>query len=386
MRIAICTDTYLPEVNGVTTVLATMRDGLRTRGHEVLMIAPRYVTASDDETGVVRRGAVPCPGYGAVRLSSPFGGDVRRALEGFLPDVVHLVTEGPVGLIARRWTRAAGVPFVSSFHTDFPRYAERYLGRWAVGPTRRYLRWFHGPAALTQTPSEATRDELVGLGLSRAVCWGRGVETDRFTPTRRDPARREALGIGETTPVVLHVSRLAVEKDVATLVGAYQRAHALLGDRARFVVAGDGPKAAWVRAELPFAHHEGFLPREVLADLYADADLFVFPSPTETCGLVVLEAMASGLPVVAANAGGVTEQLREGINGHLVRPGDVHAFGDAVVRLVDDVPHRTGLRAGALALAADRSWHRELDRLEPMYQAAASGRSLPTASEQPALA
>lgn len=386
MRIAFCTDTWLPEINGVTTVLATMRDGLRARGHEVLVVAPRYATPGDDETGVVRRGAVPCPGYGAVRLSSPFGGDVRRALAAFRPDVVHLVTEGPVGLIGRRWARRAGVPFVTSFHTDFPRYAARYLGRWAVAPVRRYLRWFHGPAHLTQTPSEATRAELVAMGLPRATCWGRGVDTGRFRAERRSEARRAAQGIGPDMPVVLHVSRLAVEKDVDTLVAAFRRAHARLGDHVRFVVAGDGPKAAWVRAELPFARHEGFLARDVLADLYADADLFVFPSPTETCGLVVLEAMASGLPVLAAAAGGVTEQLRDGINGHLLPPGDAAAFADAIERLVADVPHRTGLQAGARAFAADRSWERELDRLEPMYRDAASRRAAAPARPEPAMA
>lgn len=374
MRIAFCTDTFLPEINGVTTVVGLMRDGLRARGHEVLTIAPRYPASTGagaplDESGLVRRSAVPCPGYGAVRLSMPFGDDVHGALTAFNPDVVHLVTEGPIGVLGRRWANRADVPMVSSFHTDFPRYAARYAGGWAVGPVKRYLRWFHGAARLTQTPSDATRDELVAMGIPRAVAWGRGVDTRRFTPTRRDEARRASRGAGEV-PLVLHVSRLAVEKDVATLVAAFRLAHARVGDGARFVVAGDGPKAPWVRAMLPFAEHEGFLQRDRLADLYADADVFVFPSPTETCGLVVLEAMASGVPVIAARAGGVVEQLREGINGHLCAPGDPEAFAVAIERLVRDVPHRTGLAAGALAFASDRSWDRELDRLEPMYREA----------------
>lgn len=386
MRIAFCTDTCLPEVNGVTTVLATMHRGLRERGHDVLVLAPDYGRPAADETGIVRRPAMRCPGYQAVRLSSPLGGDVRRRLDRFAPDLVHLVTEGPLGAIGRRWALAHGVPIVSSFHTDFPRYAERYLGTWAVGPTRRYLRWFHGPARMTQTPSDATRDALTELGLLRAVTWGRGVDTGLFSPERRDPVRRAGLGCDDARPLVLHVSRLAVEKDVDTLVRAMQRAHAALGDRVRFAVAGDGPRAGWVRAELPFAAHFGFLPRPALADLYADADLFVFPSPTETCGLVVLEAMASGLPVIAARAGGVVEQLREGINGHLVPPGDAGAFAERIAMLVADRPHRIGLAAGALAFATDRSWQRELDRLLPMYQGAIGGVPAPVALEPAAVA
>lgn len=385
MRIAFCTDTFLPEVNGVTTVLATMRLGLLARGHEVLVIAPDYA-GTEAEDGVVRRPAIPCPGYRAVRLSSPFGGDVRRALATFDPDLVHLVTEGPVGLIGRRWAVRRGAAVVSSFHTDFPSYAARYLGAWAVEPTRRYLRWFHRPSAVTQTPSDATRDALIALGLTRAVTWGRGVDVGTFSPRRRDATRRAGLGCDEERPLVLHVSRLAVEKDVETLVAAFRLAHARLGDTVRFAVAGDGPRAAWVRSELPFAAHFGFLGRGALADLYADADIFVFPSPTETCGLVVLEAMASGLPVIAARAGGVVEQLREGINGHLVAAGDAAAFADRIALLVSDRPHRTGLAAGALAFAADRSWERELDRLVPMYAEAVAAPGRRRTSDRPVLA
>src|SRR5262249_13905569 len=157
----------------------------------------------------------------------------------------------------------------------------------------------------TQTPSQTTRDELASLGFRHPVVWGRGVDTQHFRPERRSQERRAALGAAEGRPVVLHVSRLAVEKDVGTLVAAFQQAQAQVGDGAKFVVAGDGPEAGMVRTALPFATHYGFIDRERLADLYADSDLFVFTSPTETCGLVVLEAMASGTPVITSDQGGV---------------------------------------------------------------------------------
>ena len=151
--------------------------------------------------------------------------------------------------------------------------------------------------------------------------------------------------------IVLHVGRLAVEKDVDTLVAAMVEAHERLGDRALFVVAGDGPRAADVRLALPFATHLGFLGRETLADLYADADLFVFPSPTETCGLVALEAMASGLPVVGADAGGVRENLRNGLTGYLVPAGDASGFAARIVELVEDGEQRRAMSDAARGFA-----------------------------------
>lgn len=375
MRISFVTDTWLPEVNGVTTVLATMRRGLQERGHAVQVIAPRYGAHADDADGVVRRPAIVMPGYSCSRLAFPFDLGAGRALKHFRPDVVHVVTEGPLGSAGRRFAISGGIPFITSFHTDFPRYAAKYLGNWATGPVRRYLRRFHSPAAATQTPSEVTRDELVHMGLPRAMVWGRGVDSALFSPQRRSDARREAMEAAGRV-VVLHVSRLAVEKDVDTLVAAFTRAHEGLGASLRFVVAGDGPRATDVRAALPFAIHRGFLDRMALADLYADADLFVFPSRTETCGLVVLEAMASGLPVIAANEGGVRDNLRTGINGLALAGGDPAAFAAAIEELAADGQQRHAMGQAARAFAVARDWSRELDVLEPLY---ASVRGLPGA-------
>ncbi|MEO8139736.1 MAG: glycosyltransferase family 1 protein [Gemmatimonadota bacterium] len=366
MRILYCTDTFLPEINGVTTVLATMRKGLRDRGHEVFVAAPAYRSASEDETQVHRLSAVPCPGYQQVRLSWPWGRGLTRRFDAFEPNLVHVVTEGPLGLFGRQYAKRRGLPLVSSFHTDFPRYAAHYLGNFAVGPTQRWLRWFHQAARLTQTPSDVTRGELLALGLPRAVVWGRGVDTTRFHPRRRSEARRALLGATDRV-LVLHVGRLAVEKDVDTLIAAFQSAAAQLGERALFCVAGDGPRAAAVRVALPFARHLGFLARDTLADLYADADLFVFPSPTETCGLVALEALASGVPVIGANTGGIQESVRDGLTGALVTAGDPAAFHTAIVDLVSDGAQREAMGQAARTFAVGRDWSRELDELEAAY-------------------
>lgn len=368
MRLALVSDTYLPEINGVTTVLDVMRRGLRARGHTVLVCAPSYPEGQKDDPGILRRPSIPCPGYPNVRLSSPFGGDVLPVLEAFAPDLVHVVTEGPLGAIGRRFARRSHLPLVTSFHTDFPRYASKYLGAWAAAPTRRFLRRFHSAAALTQTPSEETQRELRELGVPNPVVWGRGVDTMLFSPARRSEQRRAAMDAGGEIPLVLHVSRLAVEKDVDTLVAAFRRAHELVGERARFAVAGDGPRGLWVREQLPFATHFGFLARERLADLYADADLFVFPSPTETCGLVALEAMAAGLPVIASDRGGVLENLRDGLNGRTVTAGSPEQFAEAIVALTSDPGQRDAMAQAARAFAVARDWEHELDALEPLYR------------------
>lgn len=368
MRLCLATDTFLPEINGVTTVLAQMRDGLRARGHDVLVLAPRYEQAPADESGVLRLAAVPAPGYPQVRLSWPWGRGLGRQLDRFGPQLVHAVTEGPLGLYGRRYAQRRRLPLVSSFHTDFPRYASHYLGRFAVRPTQAYLRWFHNAASLTQTPGEGIRDELLELGVPGAVVWGRGVDTAFFRPGRRSEARRAAMGVQGDRALVLHVGRLAVEKGVDTLVAAFDAARSRLGDRAVFCVAGDGPRAGWVRSALPWARHDGFLGRAALADLYADADLFVFPSATETCGLVALEALASGVPVIGADAGGVRENLRQGLTGSLVPAGDAPAFARAIAALVEDGEQRRAMREAARAFAGGRAWSRELDQLESVYE------------------
>jgi phosphatidylinositol alpha 1,6-mannosyltransferase len=369
MRILYFSDTFLPEINGVTTVLAAMRDGLQARGHEVRMVIPGYGTPTANETGLRRIPGVPCPGYPAVRLSWPWGRGIGGWAAGFWPDLVHVATEGPIGLFGRAFALRHDLPLITSFHTDFPRYAAHYLGKHAAEPVRGYLRWFHGPALATQTPSAVTRDELQSMGIAQAMVWGGAVDARRFTPSLRSETRRVEMGCGDRV-MVLHVGRLAVEKDPTTLIESFRQAHAALGNVATFCVAGAGPEAESIKKALPFARHLGFLSRDKLAELYADADLFVFPSPTETCGLVALEAMASGLPVVGADAGGIKESIMPGITGLLVEPGNAGEFAAAIESLVQDRERREAMGQAARAFAQGRDWSRELDQLEAIYRRA----------------
>jgi phosphatidylinositol alpha 1,6-mannosyltransferase len=219
----------------------------------------------------------------------------------------------------------------------------------------RWLLRFHRPAAFTHTPGEAVRAELARRGLTRVRVWGHAVDATLFDHRKRDERLRRRLGVSDATALVLHVGRLAVEKNLETLVEAWTLARKQLGDAAVFLFAGDGPVARRCAAAMPWAIHMGVLPPAVLAMLYASADLCVLPSRTETCGLVALEALASGLPVIAADAGGFRETVTTGSNGFLVAPDDARGFAAAVARLVLDrrLRHRMSEQARLSAVMRD---------------------------------
>ena len=330
MRIALVTDTYVPQINGVSTVVHRIVQALGDRGVAVTVVAPRYPNAPADPPGELRVRSAPFPPYPAIRLSLPAPGQVGRFLGRFRPDLVHVATEGPLGLAGRRFAVRRRVPLVTSYHTDFPGYCRHYGAPLLESTAWQWLRWFHGAARLTHTPGEFMRDLLHARGLTRAVVWGRGVDTEWFHPERDRSLWRRRLGVRDGTALVLHVGRLAAEKNLEVLADAWSLAHATLGAQARFVIAGEGPLEARLESRLPWATRMGFLDREDLADLYAAADVCVLPSATETCGLVALEAMATGLPVIAADAGGFRESIRHGHNGILVPATDARAFAGHV--------------------------------------------------------
>lgn len=288
---------------------------------------------------------------------------------------MHVATEGPLGLTGRRYAVRRHIPLVTSYHTNFPQYARHY-GAGAVEPlVWKWLRWFHRPAVLTQTPGEAVRDELERRGIGRPVVWGRGVDTTHFNPARRSAGWRRWLAGGDDTAIVLHVGRLAPEKNIDVLAAAWIAARERVGQRATFVLAGEGPETRRLLAQLPWVRQLGFLDRARLAEVYASADICVLPSRTETCGLVALEAMASGLAVVAADAGGFRESITQGRSGLLIAPDDPVEFAAAMLSLVAAPVRRAELGVAARAAAIARDVAPENLELLQQY-AAAAGLSL----------
>ena len=353
VRIALVTDTYTPQVNGVTTVVVRIANVLREFGHKVAVVAPRYPGHAPLDSYELRIPSVSFPPYPAIRLSVPKFEAVARFLDPFEPDVVHVATEGPLGLTGRRYAVRRGIPLVTSYHTNFPQYARHY-GAGILEPLIwKWLRWFHRPAVLTQTPGEAVASELERRSIGRPVVWGRGVDTTHFNPGRRSVGWRRWLAGGDDTAIVLHVGRLAPEKNIDVLAEAWIAARERVGQRATFVIAGEGPERRRLLTHLPWVRQLGFLDRDKLADVYASADICVLPSRTETCGLVALEAMASGLAVVAADAGGFRESITHRRSGLLVSPDDAVGFASEILSLVIAPQRRaeiaTGARAGAVA-------------------------------------
>ncbi|MGE0440998.1 MAG: glycosyltransferase family 4 protein [Gemmatimonadales bacterium] len=374
MRVLYCTDTYPPQVNGVSTVTHLSVVGLAERGWHVGVVAPRYpagpdVFGADRSHLLLELPSRAMPLYPEIRLAWPARARVLAAARDFRPDLVHCATEFAAGWLGWQVARTLGVPLVTSYHTDFSRYTRSWGVPFLEGVVQRGLTRFHRRAAATFTPSDATRRELVARGLSRAVTWGCGVDAATFRPEARTAEWRARLAPrGEC--VLLHVGRLAPEKNLVHLLTAFARCRRRLGDRVRLVIAGDGPSRTDLEARAGAGvAFLGFLDRAAeLPALYASADAFVFSSLTETLGLVVLEAMASGLPVAAIPAGGVADHLRDGVNGLAADPADPADLGDRLVDLAADPARRRTLAAGALATARALGWDRELDRLDTLYR------------------
>jgi glycosyltransferase involved in cell wall biosynthesis len=394
LRVLYCTDTYPPQVNGVSVVTALSVDGLRARGWECVVVAPRYPDVlahgprhrrpSDDT--MVDVPSVAFPPYPDIRLAAPAYARVARVIRDFQPDIVHSATEFTLGRVGQIAAKRAGAVRLSSYHTDFSRYTEAYGMPWLREPVRRYIKRFHARSARVFTPSAPARADLLALGLRDVQVWGRGVDLASFGPSRRSQPLRAAYGIDDAV-VFLHVGRLAAEKGVDKIVRAFNRARALLpAGAARLVIAGSGPEEASLRALAgPDVLFLGILDRQrALPRLYASADAFLFSSITETLGLVVLEAMASGLPVIATPAGGVADHLRDDHNGIAYPPFDIDVMASAIVELTLHDDRRRRLADGARRTALALDWQAELDRLDESYRAVLARGAQATASRFPA--
>ena len=380
-RILFCTDTYPPQVNGVSVVTALSVEGLRARGWAVGVVGPRYPGDAsnpfsgpqpgdglEDELTVI--GNVGFPPYPDIRIAAPNYRAVSRAITRFQPDIVHCATEFVIGRMGQIAAARAGRILTTSYHTDFSRYTESYGVPWLRSTVSGYIGRFHARARRTYTPSAPARADVMRMGARDVEVWGRGVDADVFSPRWRSHALRDVYDCNNAFTFV-HVGRLAAEKGVDVILDAFAIARQSLPEGAvHLVIAGIGPCEAELRARAPrgvtfLGHLER---RTLLPRLYASADAFVFSSLTETLGLVVLEAMASGLPVIATPAGGVADHLRDFENGLAFPPNDADAMARAMVRLVRDRALATRLGINARGTAKAMSWEAELDRLDASYR------------------
>ncbi|MCX7672380.1 MAG: glycosyltransferase family 1 protein [Thiobacillaceae bacterium] len=370
LRLAVVTETYPPEINGVAMTVARFVRALQAREHQVQLIRPRQSTTDrpERETNLeqVLRPGVPIPRYAGLKMGLPAKSALKRLWSLKRPDLVHVVTEGPLGWSAVAAARALRLPVATDFHTNFHSYSLHYGLGWLKRPIAAYLRRFHSQARLTLVPSLSIRRELEQAGFRNLEVVARGVDTQLFDPARRSAALRAAWGVGEAGLAVLYVGRVAPEKNLELLLTAHQ-AIAQSRPDARLVVVGEGPALEGLRARAPDAVYCGARRGEVLAMHYASADVFLFPSLTETFGNVLLEAMASGLACVAFDYAAAAEHVHHGVNGLKAPYGDAQAFIQAAVRLACETDLRRTLGEAARSTALGLSWERIYARLEGLF-------------------
>jgi len=289
MRIVIATDAWYPQTNGVVKTLTMTGDELRAQGHEVL-----YLTPEPFKT-------IPLPTYNEIRLSLFPGRKIRRMLDEFVPEAIHIATEGPIGLAVRAYCQRNKLPFTTSYHTQFPEYV-RLRFPVPLSISYRLLRWFHAASVRTMVPTESQRKRLEKWKFSNIKIWSRGVDTELFKPCESKSGSREH-------PVMLYVGRVAVEKNLDSFLSLE-----LAGSK---VIIGDGPDMLKLRKRYPDVHFAGYKFGQELANAIADANVFVFPSKTDTFGLVMLEAMACGVPVAAYPVTGPVDVVVNGETGAL---------------------------------------------------------------------
>jgi glycosyltransferase involved in cell wall biosynthesis len=367
LHLALVTETYAPEINGVAMTLGRLVNGLARRRHRVTVIrprqrheSPRYSVTQRLACRQVRLPGIPMPGYPQLRIGLPAGRRLRQLWSLNRPDLVHVATEGPLGASAAATARALGIPVTSSFHTNFDQYTRDYRIGWFKPVVAAWLRHVHNRTLRTFVPTEDLRARLAAAGYANLRLLSRGVDTALFSPARRDPELRAAWGAGPDDLVVVHVGRMAAEKNYPLLFRAFDALRAR-EPRARLVLVGDGPLLASLQRQRPDAVFTGFYTGENLARHYASGDVYLHASVTETFGNVITEALASGLAVGGFDYAAAREFVRHGENGLVAAPGDEAAFIAHAVRLAGDAALRARLGAAARVTAMGLGWDAVID-------------------------
>ncbi len=367
LNIALVTETYLPEVNGVAITIGRMVQGLRQRGHFIHMIRPRQhkqdIAAKEagyEETLVA---GMPIPGYPELKSGLPAKGLLLKLWKQQRPDIVHIATEGPLGWSALSAARKLDIPVSTDFHTNFHNYTQHYGIGLLQKPLAAYLRHFHNKAACTLVPTISLQQQLEFEGYQEVRVVSRGVDTELFHPAKRSDALRTAWAATDDTPVVMLVSRLAPEKNLHLVVKAFEQMRDV-NPMARLVMVGDGPARAELERQHPHVIFAGMQTGEALASHYASGDIFLYPSLTETYGNVTVEAMASGLATIAYDYAAARQHIRHEVNGLLAPFADTDAFIAQARGLVSDMYRVRRLRLAARATVESLTWEHIMGQME----------------------
>jgi glycosyltransferase involved in cell wall biosynthesis len=378
MHIALVTETYPPEINGVAMTNQRLVRGLLKMGHRISLIKPYRVEVSrvtHESLQFYEVLGIPIPNYPGLKMGLPSPGELEQYLELCLPDIVHVATEGPLGFSSLRAARKLGIPVSSTFHTNFQDYCADYGAAFAGRGMMAYLRWFHNQCELTTVPDPSLIERLEKDAVERLVMLGRGADTELFSPDKRDEVLRNSWGADNKTPVALYVGRVAAEKDIPLVLKAWATARRACPEL-KMVVVGDGPVRKKLERMWPEVHFAGMRYDEDLARHYASADMFIFGSTSETFGNVVIEAMASGLVVVTYDYAAGKQFIQSGDNGYLVELANRDAFIECVSKTAAQATKMLTMRAAARATAETYPWNTTIERFANLLKNATTGEEI----------
>ncbi len=369
MKIAIVTENFLPKLDGVTRTIAMLLEHLQKKSHQAIVLGPEGSVDEYAGAKVVHINGIAIPFYPELKFLLPTRG-FKSYIQDFQPDIVHLADPMLLGMAGIYWAQKQSIPIVAGYHTNIANYMSHY-GLGPLAPTAwKYRKFLHNQCDVTLCPSQSTAKVLEKQGFERIKIWPRGVDSVLFHPAKRSAEIRKSLGAeDDTTPLLLYAGRLSHEKNISTLAEAFRiisAGHPVC----RLVVVGDGPARQDLEqslAGLPVTF-TGYQRGEDLAVYYASCDIFIFPSTSETFGQVVQEAMASGLPVIGANAEGVCDIVRDGETGLLTAPQNAEETAAAAHMLLYNPDELRRMRQNARAFAETRSWSEIMDNLLHVYE------------------
>ncbi|MCW8899867.1 MAG: glycosyltransferase family 1 protein [Gammaproteobacteria bacterium] len=370
MLITIVTETYAPDINGVAMTLGNLISGLSNLGHQVQLICPdnkeRDLSQLPKNVSYHPVRGLPIPGYREAKFGLPSKSLLNKLWRSHIPDVIYIATEGPLGWQASKIANKLGIATLSGFHTNFHSYSNHYGIGLLEKVVSRYLVALHNKTGATLTPTLGQKKIIEKMGIKNVSVLGRGVDTQLFSPEKRNIQLRNSWGItNNEDPVILYVGRIAAEKNISQAIRTYNAMHKI-NYRIKFVLVGDGPLFNKLKQENPDFIFAGMQSGEKLAQYYASSDIFIFPSMTETFGNVILEAMASGLGVIAYNYAAANTHIKHNENGQVARFDDAQNFTENACRYLNNALLLKKLRMNASRYASGQSWAEIVRQLESL--------------------
>ncbi len=366
MKIALFSDTYLPQINGVTNTLNKLIQYYDTMGIEYKLFVPKYETESKCNN-IESFYSIKFLMYPENRVAFPNTFRISSALSQFQPDIIHIMTEFNMGMAGLNYGKKHGIPTITNYTTNFAQYADYYKINILKESIWNYLKWFHSQSDITLCPSSVTQKLLHSHGITNTKIFSRGIDFRSFHPLNRSNQLRKKLGIMSKI-AFLYVGRVSVEKDLDILCSSYHEIYKRYQENISLIITGDGPYLEKCKQIFPpNTIFTGFLKGKELTEIYASCDIFVCPSSTETFGNVILEAMASGLPVIGADAGGVGEIICNGVTGLKFPKRNAEELAKSMTELIEDIDYRDHLKENGREFAANRSWENIFEGLFDTY-------------------